>query len=226
MRVRIYQIDTEIQSEYIKDRITLVNFESIYKQVFCAVIDEESLNDIFKRFSSHYTVLYNTLGHPLYRGKEMSVGDIIVVENKAYIREQEDFREIAFDESKTIKQENLLRIVYVEPHKPAYESWIENSLESEQQAVGGYIELIYPGDNTIIVCNEEAKILGLEGNRHLDNGTSVIAGSFFIVGAGEEEDFRSLTDEEVAKYVKKYSEPEDISQEETLADTGFVIYSL
>ena len=75
-----------------------------------------------------------------------------------------------------------------------------------------------------LVGNEEAKLLGMKGNRHLDGG-GIIAGSFFICGdAGE--DFRSLTDDEVQKYMDKYAEPEDISDEETQSDIGFTIYGL
>lgn len=88
-----------------------------------------------------------------------------------------------------------MRVVIVEPGKAAYESEIENSLNAEQEIVGGYIEVVYNDDDTIIICNEEGKLQGLKGNRHLDNGTSIIAGTFFIVGDGGE-DFRSLTDEE------------------------------
>ena len=35
-----------------------------------------------------------------------------------------------------------MRIVVVEPGKPAYESEIENSLSAEQEIVGGYIEAV------------------------------------------------------------------------------------
>ena len=50
--------------------------------------------------------------------------------------------------------EDKLRIVKVEPNKPAYVTEIENTLEAEQEAVGGLIELIYNGDGTFIVCND------------------------------------------------------------------------
>ena len=75
----------------------------------------------------------------------------------------------------------------------------------------------------IIICNEEGKLQGLKGNRHLDNGTSIIAGTFFIVGDGGE-DFRSLTDEETEKYLHKYVQPEEISDEEVESDMGCAMY--
>ena len=115
--------------------------------------------------------------------------------------------------------EDKLRIVKVEPNKPAYVTEIENTLEAEQEAVGGLIELIYNGDGTFIVCNDEGKLIGMEGNRILENG-SVIAGQFFVVG-DTGEDFRSLTDEEVEKYMQKFAEPQQISQEQVEEDTGF-----
>ena len=116
-----------------------------------------------------------------------------------------------------------MRIVVVEPGKPAYESEIENSLSAEQEIVGGYIEVVYNDDDTIIICNEEGKLQGLKGNRHLDNGTSIIAGTFFIDGDGGE-DFRSLTDEETEKYLNKYAQPEEISDEEVESDMGCAMY--
>ena len=39
-----------------------------------------------------------------------------------------------------MNEENKLRVVMVEPGKPAYETEIDNTLEAEQKAVGGYIE--------------------------------------------------------------------------------------
>lgn len=116
------------------------------------------------------------------------------------------------------------RVVYVEPGKPAVEKEIGTKLEDLQEAVGGLIECIYSHrDGTLIVANDEAKLLGMEGNRRLDGG-SIIAGPFFVIGdAGES--FRSLTDAEVNKYLQLYAEPQQISQREVQADMGFTFYS-
>lgn len=118
---------------------------------------------------------------------------------------------------------NLYRVVYVEPGKPAVEKKIGTELEDLQAVVGGLIECVYPhGDRTILVCNDEGKLLGMEGNRRLSNG-SIIAGPFFIIGdAGEK--FRSLTDAEVNRYLQVYAEPQQISQREVRADTGMTFY--
>lgn len=115
------------------------------------------------------------------------------------------------------------RVVYVEPGKPAVEKKIGTDLRDLQAEVGGLIECVYPhGDQTVLVCNDEGKLLGMEGNRRLGNG-SVIAGSFFIIGdAGE--NFRSLTDAEVNRYLQVYAKPQQISPKEVQADMGFTFH--
>ena len=116
------------------------------------------------------------------------------------------------------------RVVYVEPGKPAVQKEIGTRLEDLQAAVGGLIECIYSHhDGTIIVANDEAKLIGMEGNRRLDNG-SIIAGPFFVIGDGGE-NFRSVTDAEVSRYVQQYAEPQQISQAEVQRDMGWVFYS-
>lgn len=110
-----------------------------------------------------------------------------------------------------MSENNKLRVVMVEPGKPAYETEIENTLEAEQKAVGGYIEVVPLGNDKLLICNEEGKLNGMRGNRRI--GKDIIAGPFFIVGEDGDE-FRSLTDEEVKESLKRFAEPEDISQEE------------
>lgn len=78
----------------------------------------------------------------------------------------------------------------VEPGKPAYETEIENTLEAEQEAVGGYIEVLPLDNEKLLICNEEGKLNGMRGNRRI--GNEVIVGPFFIVGEDGDE-FRSLS---------------------------------
>lgn len=118
-----------------------------------------------------------------------------------------------------------LTVVMVEPHKTPYVIEIADALSALQKAVGGYIEVVGNGDGTLIICNEEGKLLGLEGNRRIHDGMSIIAGTFFVVGE-DGENFRSLTESEVVKYMDRFKEPEDIDQDEVEADMGITFYSM
>ena len=186
---------------------------SIYDEVFSGDVDCENLEDVFRKF--------NTERHPLHRGHSLSVSDVVVTSKGAYYCDRIGFRQIDFAEVQAQKSDNLMRVVYVEPHMAAYVSEIEHSLEAEQNAVGGLIEPIYNGDGTILVCNEEAKLVGMEGNRRIDG--DVIAGPFFVCGLTGE-DFRGLTDDEVVKYRDKFAEPEEISPEEVKSSMGYMFY--
>lgn len=223
MRIKIYQINSSRDAERVKfssiDALArLHGIESVdpslYDEVFNAELDETELEDIYRRF--------NTEGHPLHRGHSLSVSDVVVRADGAFFCDSIGFKQIDFDEAQTQKPDNLMRVVYVEPHKAPYIAEIENTLQAEQRAVGdGLIEPIRNGDNTCLVGNEEAKLRSMPGNRRIGDGTSILAGPFFVCG-DTGDDFRSLTDEEVTKYMDRFAEPEEISDDEVQADTGFM----
>ena len=219
MRVQIYQINSERDKERQKffDLKEGANPNpSIYDEVFDAEIDETDLEAIYARF--------NTNHHPLFRGHSLSVSDVVVMDGKANICQGVGFREVPFDVTQTQKPDNLMRVVYVEPNKPPYVAEVEDTLEGKQKAVQGYIEPVYiENDGTCLIGNEEAKLIGMEGNRRI-GPSSIIAGPFFVCGTTEE-DFRGLTDEEVAKYMDRFKDPELISQDEVQSDMGFTIIS-
>jgi uncharacterized protein YuzE len=62
-----------------------------------------------------------------------------------------------------------MRVLMVEPGKEPFVTEADNDLESLQTAVDGLIEVMYLEENVLIVCNEEGKCMGLEGNRRVDN---------------------------------------------------------
>ena len=226
MRVKIYQINSgrdEKREKFLgMDARERLNFPqtvdpAIYDEVFSAEIDESDPEEIYRRF--------NTEGHPLHRGHSLSVSDVVVTESGAFFCDDIGFREIDFDETQTQKPDNLMRVVYVEPGRPAYEAEIPHTLEAEQKAVCGLIECVYNDDDTAIVCNDEGKLWGMEGNRRIGDGGTVIAGSFFVCGLTED-DFRGLTDEETQAYLERFAQPEEISQEEVEADSGFFLYPM
>ncbi len=225
MNIKIYQISHERDMNFVKflHYDHLDSFQetkdinaSIYDEVFSGNVDCSDLEDVFRKF--------NTEGHPLHRGHSLSVSDIVVTDEGAYYCDSVGFMKVNFDESKTLKPDNLMRIVYVEPHRAPYISEIEHSLEAEQKAVGGRIEPINNGDGTCLIGNEDSKLIGMDGNRHFGDGASIIAGPFFVCGLTGD-DFRGLTDEEVVKYMDRFAEPEEISPEEVEADTGFTFYT-
>lgn len=111
-----------------------------------------------------------------------------------------------------------LRVLIVEPHEAPREFTISNSLSDMQAAVKGLIQIVYNGDGTVIVCNDEGKLLGMEGNRRIEG--DVIAGPFFVAG-DDGEHLRSLTDEEMSRYMQRFGEIEDIPQEEVESAMGF-----
>lgn len=226
MNIKIYQINIKRDKNCVKflHYDHLDSFQetkdinaSIYDEVFSGDVDCSDLEAVFQKF--------NTEGHPLHRGHSLSVSDIVVTDDGAYYCDSVGFKKVEFDESQTQKPDNLMRIVYVEPRRTPYISEIEHTLEAEQKAVGGLIEPIYNDDGTCLVGNEESKLIGMDGNRYLDDGHSIIAGPFFVCGTTED-DFRGLTDEEVVKYMTRFAEPEDISKDEVEADTGFIFYSM
>ena len=109
-----------------------------------------------------------------------------------------------------------MRIVYVEAGKSPQVKNIEGSLKEMQGLVGGYIELLYPfNDTAVIVCNDEGKIMGLPLNRsikHPETGElyEIIAGNFFICDAPpDSENLEGLSSEQVEIYMETFKYPED-----------------
>ena len=192
MRVKIYQINMDRDADNVKFMATDPGIappegicrSSIYDEVFNAEIKGNRPGN---------STAINTEGHPLHRGHALSVSDVVVTDHGAFFCDSIGFRKIPFDESKTQKPENLMRVVYVEPGEKPYTAEILHTLQAERKAVGGLIEPIYNEDDTILVGNEESKLMGMQGNRRIGDGSSIIAGPFFVCG-DTGEDFRSLTD--------------------------------
>lgn len=104
-----------------------------------------------------------------------------------------------------------MKILVIEPLTKPYIKEIDGSLESMQKIVGGLIQAIYPYEDkdVALVCNEEAKLIGLPFNRALydDKGQiyDIIAGTFFLCQAPtDSENFESLNDEQIKQFKEKY----------------------
>lgn len=224
MHLKIYQIDMDRDKHNAKFRElsntgadgVLTADASTYDEVFDGIVDCKDAEDVFRMF--------NTTGHPLHRGHSLSVSDVVVMDGQKMICQPIGFDQVEFDESQTHKPDNLIRALYVEPGKSPVVVEVQNELRSLQHAVQGLIELVPLDRKTLLICNEEGKLQGMQGNRRLENG-SVIAGPFLIVRDGGS-DFASLTDHQTEQYMDKFREPQDISQEEVQADMGMTFIPL
>lgn len=102
-----------------------------------------------------------------------------------------------------------IKVILCEPGEEARVQEIENTLEAMQQVVEGYIETLTL-DDAVIVCNEEAGIQNSRLNRCVvaagGRNEQFILGTFFICGKQEDE-FCSLDEEQILKYMKLYGEP-------------------
>ena len=77
-----------------------------------------------------------------------------------------------------------------------------------QETVGGLIQAIYPFEEEVaVVCNEEGILLGMPFNRSMEGGYGGVFGTFFVCGLGEE-DFCSLTPEQMETYRRKFRHAE------------------
>lgn len=217
-RIKLYQINSDRDALGLKFRPFREKTypdPACYDKVFDAQIDADNLEDAFSLFNSADR-------HPLFYGHSMSVSDVIVTDEGAFYCDSIGFQKIDFDESRA-NSDGFIRVLFVCPHESPSLAEIPDTLEAKQQAVGGYIEYVYNSDETALIGDEEAKLNGKEGNRYLDGG-GIIAGNFLVVGLGDE-DCRSLTDDEVEKYLNKYFDAPNITPEETAADVGFTYIS-
>ena len=104
-----------------------------------------------------------------------------------------------------------LRVVLVEPGQYAREAEIDNTLEAKQAVVGGVIDAIYPwkDDAVALIFNDAGKVIPLEPNRALPEYEDIVFGAFFICG-DDGENFCSLTDRQVQRYLERFRQPEII----------------
>ena len=108
-------------------------------------------------------------------------------------------------------EENTLSVLKIAPGQYPQQVEIDNDLKALQQSVGGSIGASYPFEDPVaIVYNDDGKLMGLPLNRALwdEDGLmyDVIAGTFLVVGLGEE-DFVSLSPERLRSMKKNSINP-------------------
>ena len=126
----------------------------------------------------------------------------------------EDYADVSFQagEERDISPPELMDVLLVKPGEYPKPVQIGMELEDLQEAVGGYIQCVYPYEEPVgIICNEEGKLNDAVLNRALygeDGGLQdIIAGDFLVVGLTEDS-FGSLTPEQMQRYEQKFHQPE------------------
>lgn len=126
----------------------------------------------------------------------------------------EDYADVSFraGEERDISPPELMDVLLVKPGEYPKSIRIGTELEDLQQAVGGYIQCVYPYEEPVgIICNEEGKLNGAVPNRAIYGEDhelqDIIAGDFLVVGLTEE-GFGSLSDEQMKRYGEKFHQPE------------------
>ena len=111
-----------------------------------------------------------------------------------------------------------ITVLMVEPGKHPKVTTLKDDLDSLQKAVSigadyqGLIEFVGLGNGDCIMCNEEGKLIGLEGNRRL--GNDILVGVFYIMSENDEGELQSLTEQKIKRYTELFWEPETFGRAE------------
>ena len=116
-----------------------------------------------------------------------------------------------------MKQKEI-KVLMVEPGEYPKVTTLKNDLDSLQEAVSigaeykGLIEIVGLEEGICILCNEEGKLIGLEGNRRL--GRDILTGVFYVVGEDGEGNLTSLPEPMIEKYKQVFWTPQVFSENE------------
>ena len=134
--------------------------------------------------------------------------------NQDYVLDSGDFTGVDF---KTVGEHELaetrtMNVLLVQPNAYPKKISVGTELEDLQAMVGGDIEVTYPfEDEVAIILNESGKINGLPLNRaiYTEDGDmqDIYAGDFLVVGLTED-DFGSLTSEQMQKFEEQFQQPQ------------------
>ena len=111
-----------------------------------------------------------------------------------------------------------IKVLMVEPGKHPKVTMLKDDLDSLQKAVSigadyqGLIEIISIGNGDCLLCNEEGKLIGLEGNRRL--GNDIIVGVLYILSEDSDGNLVSLSDKKIQYYTELFWEPERFDRTE------------
>lgn len=229
MQIRVFQIDhAEDEHRVMFEPLSSLKCRDvsvepkIYKMIYRGVVNCHSLEEIYTKF--------NTKCPPDYCGHSLSISDIVeVVDNNdsksstvkpdigCYFCDTFGFSKIDFDTAKAGYPEQL-KVIVVEPLKKPYVAEIDTTLRAAQHVVDGNIDVVHSKkDQTLIVTNKYGETNKLLPNRSFRD--NIIYGTFFVCGDGDE-NFRSLNDDEIDRYLKFFNEIEEFPEED-LYNTNF-----
>lgn len=126
-----------------------------------------------------------------------------------------------------MKQKEI-KALMVEPGKNPKVTVLQNNLDSLQKAVSigadyqGLIEIVPLGNGDCILCNEEGKLIGLDGNRRV--GRDIIVGVFYVMSEDREGNLISLSEKKIQYYQKLFWAPQTFDREE-IEDTLYMYFT-
>ena len=136
--------------------------------------------------------------------------------NSEHILDAENFTGVEFgtQAEREIQQEQapMMDVLLIRPNMYPQAVQIGCELEDLQKAVGGDIQAVYPYEDPVaLIMDDDGKMMGKDLNRALrdedGNMYDIVAGDFLVVGLGEE-DFCSLSPEQMKKYEEHFHQPE------------------
>ena len=160
MDIKIYQINLSRDDDRIAflGHSQLERFQEsaevnsgIYDKVFEGAVEADTLEGVYQMFNCDCP--------DGFRGHSLSVSDVVeIVGDKDagfYFCDSIGFQRVEFDPDQAQELDTgRLRVVLVEPGKVARVAEIDGSLEGMQKTVGGYIQAVYPFEETVcLVCN-------------------------------------------------------------------------
>lgn len=96
--------------------------------------------------------------------------------------------------------ESKIKVLVKRSDERGHITWMSNTLEAFQRAVGGHIEAVTLFEDLVVICNEEGRLLGLEPNCRIAGIDFV--GTIIFAGVGRE-DFTSIPDALTMKFFRE-----------------------
>ena len=125
-------------------------------------------------------------------------------------------------------KEKEIKVLMVEPGKHPKVTVLHTDLDSLQKAVSigaeyqGLIEIVPLGNGDCILCNEEGKLIGLDGNRRV--GRDIIVGVFYVMSEDREGNLISLSEKKIQYYQKLFWEPQTFDRDE-IGETMYMCFT-